>query len=640
MATAVAADQKSWCSYFFLYDSSKVKEEGDPTRAGIYYFYPSQTTADQQELLCGQVAGVVCCITEISGSPPTLIRLRKLKFAVQVSGEYLWVLGCVIDVPDVSCKHSLDHLIGVFTFYNGASQHIYKLREKDALARQWDIYMRHIQENSGGLHRTFNSLWNLDRTDVDPLLLLKAALILQSCQRCPEILAGCILYTNLIVSSQLPPEITAKIQAYQPGACSQNRTETLDDAPLPEGVTILTVFVTKEESAALRQYSVQWIFGSPDSPKPDLLEKGSEKRQLSRTLSDSPIPEEGVASGPPASEFETSYLNANDCRAPPELAGPLQNYQGTLRHAPSPPVEFERESSGTADPRPPSKASSTSSPGLSRPSVHSDQGQGVGGPKHFVDLYMELVEGTLGRPETCPGCHQKEASATSAGICSDDLQSLPSHQDRSCPLGQAGHGGDVGGPSVGCGGDGSDIERATSLVPGPDDRGNLVRLCLYIHTVKGLVMSLLAEDGLHAQRGAIEDVYHSSLASLNGLEVHLSETLLSKGFCNLLGFNFAHYDCIQHILTAQLSPGVQRGQFLRATAMMHTDLNLNSGIREMTVRNASTAVYSCRNPAQETHFQYLATPARNSGAPNPHDSAFSLPGRAKQKLLKYGVNLL
>nr|XP_056715702.1 BLOC-3 complex member HPS4 [Euleptes europaea] len=404
-------------------------------------------------------------MTELLGSPPQLIRLRKLKFAVRVDGSYLWVLGCPTDLPDSSCQRFLDLLIGLFCFYNGPLPQAYEERPWEELDQEWERYVRHLQHNPSDLHRIFSSLWAMDKTKVDPLLLLKAALILQTCQRALHVLAGCIIYKGLVVSTQLPPSLTAKVLLQEAetnpkglpvngGQLQEQKSLQLplEASRLPEGVRITPVYLLENEAATLRDFPVEWMARSP---------------------------------GPTAAA----------------------------------------------------------------------------------------------------------SAAASNG-----------------PGGAA-----------------------------------LVRMALYAHRVRGLVLALLAEEPFVESEGSIEDVYHSSLASLNGLEVHLKETLPKDGPSSLKSsYGFAHYDSIQNVLTTNFLPTAspQEEHFLRAVSLIHADFDQLPAASEITVRNASTAVYACQNAVQETYFQQLGSPLRHSGAPNPRDSAFALPAKAKQKLLKHGVNLL
>uniref|UniRef100_A0A8C8S201 HPS4 biogenesis of lysosomal organelles complex 3 subunit 2 n=1 Tax=Pelusios castaneus TaxID=367368 RepID=A0A8C8S201_9SAUR len=725
MASSSLSDPNSasWWNYFFLYDGSKVKEEGDPTRAGICYFYPSQTLLDQQELLCGQIAGVVCCITEISGAPPHLIRLRKLKFAIRVDGEYLWVLGCTIDLPDVSCKQFLDLLIGLFRFYNGSVCHAYTVFSREELRLLWDRYIEHIQKNTSDLHKIFNSPWNVDKSKVEPLLLLKAALILQTCQRSPQVLAGCVLYKGQIVSTQLAPPLTAMVLLQGTEAAAKTVPgggEELQehDPPLPRDVCIVPVFLTEGEAIALRDFPAEWMTRLPTSPANP---QGSKSSLRSRAFSD------------PAQVDGVQGQHAVLVREPPVQAMSAAKAEYALNFADSASASgFSRRASADTPPAGVLSSAGSRSPVLSStlltpsPLWQREEGalpssarvlpteciRDTGTAPGYSDFpagqegqsTAEPVHGSNARERMnweCPriqrrhtasgslptGCPSRELRRSNSSR-RDNLSSVGS-QGPSCQNGilQRGDGATREGvsgreslpsavrsgqtlPAEGCDGNhfpvagiqqrrssdgtegpGSPKRSETPLppevTPGTDRQAageaRLEKMVLYVHSIKGLALLLLAEEPFQDDQGAIEDVYYSSLASLNGLEVHLKETLArDSSSAAKATYSFTHYDRIQNMLTANLPQvlGAEEQHFLRAASLIHSDFNQLPTASEIIIRNASTATYACQNPVQETYFQQLATPVRNSGVPNPHDSAFSLPGKAKQKLLKHGVNLL
>ncbi|XP_038618312.1 Hermansky-Pudlak syndrome 4 protein [Tachyglossus aculeatus] len=620
MATWVSAEGEAesghWWNYFFLYDGSKVKEEGDPTRAGICYFYPTETVPDHQELLCGQIAGVAHCVSEISGSPPTLVRLRRLKFALKGDGDFLWALGCAMELPDVSCQHLLHHLIGFFRFYNGPVSLAYKSQAWEKLGRKWDVYIRHIQNATGDVHRIFQALGNLDKTQVEPLLLLKAALILQTCQRCPHVLAGCILYRGLVVSTQLAPSLTARILTHRTSPEEQKEEAPEDAGPrLPPDVQIIPVFLTQDEADALRDFPLEWRrrWSSPAPP----AHHGEE------SLPALPSPQPG---GPQGTEAE-----ARSRESP--VAGEAQH--------PDP----ERPNGPGAAPRE-AGLSPWPDPGLLPEDfgASAEAGRGRGDP----------VSGAS--PDEDVGCWPETPESQerwSEGVPDGHFPACPppGRLPRSpVPQRAASDGGDQPGPTpFPLEAEGPPPPPAEVKQPqrpeGAAGGAALVKMSLYVHRVGGLLLTLLAEQPLRTDSDATEEVYYSSLASLNGLEVHLRESRpRAQPFSARAAYSFAHYDRIQNMLTANLprGPTAQDRHFLRAAGLAHTDFARLPTLYEVTLRNASTTVYACRNAAHETYFQQpsAAGAARGCGFPNPQDGLCALAARAKQKMMRHGVNLL
>ncbi|XP_052546964.1 BLOC-3 complex member HPS4 isoform X2 [Tympanuchus pallidicinctus] len=572
---------------------------------------------------------------------------------------------------------------------------------QEELNRLWDKYIEYIQKSTNDLHKIFNSLWNLDKSKVDPLLLLKAALILQTCQRSPHVLAGCIIYKGLIVSTQLPPPLTAKVllQGSESSGQSEPGGEEQQEpgSPLPQGVRIVPVFLTEDEISVLQ---VEWMNGSAMAPASPRGEKNtlsspaiseSTGIHINQGLNDISVlteqalsmatPEDVVQSGSFASTVPSKgspKMEARKKRSPTaELSNPGNKRSELSRKASFLSDGREKELLSPSNLHTAQYAQTTDSylEGFSFPNPYAKEQESQSTQESLVHVEQHSFQSCLADSAGSAACsaaqelsrrksseQDERGTLSQNSICAEsDAASGSWNLDHPTPVSQSELGSknqsaavDVqeGLPSApaentGCTQSGEqDWPQAGSLAAQGTESGKnckFIQMSLYVHSIKGLVLSLLAEDRLRDDQSSIEDVYHSSLASLNGLEVHLRETL-PKDFLSSAKatYSFTHYDCIQNVLTANVPhpPGPLDRHFLRAATLIHSDFNQLPTVSEVIVRNASTAVYACRNPVQETFFQQLGAPLRNSGAPNPQDSAFSLPNKAKQKLLKHGVNLL
>uniref|UniRef100_A0A1A7Z5L8 Hermansky-Pudlak syndrome 4 n=1 Tax=Iconisemion striatum TaxID=60296 RepID=A0A1A7Z5L8_9TELE len=599
------------CTYFFLYDGSKVRGEGDPTRDGICYFYPEETPLDKQELMCGQLAGVSRCVSELSSSPVHTLRLRRCKFAIHMKEDFFWALGCSTEVPTVSVCELLDHLINIFCFYNGSIRQSYQLNSREILAAQWARYLSHVQSGPSEIYNIFRCLRTIDSTAVDPLLLLKAALILQACQRCPLVVTGCILFRGRVVSTQMSPQLTMKVMVQESETYTKSqRSNGASSSSSPEGpVSSTAVFLTPSELQYLQSTPVNKNVSPSSPPLPDAP---PQKTRLSRTLSDTPSTESEPShlQSPQKQSFSPHVSESDDSLFSP---APSQSSADSPNTSPRP----------TRSPFPNGGHAHETEHELS----HHHSFERHGGGSMFEE--NQRLNGD-------------DVNGDAACRMVIDLQGADSGNEQSCDAQMA-----VGDSGVSC--RKTKCHKAESKHPPPLtcafdslDESPLIPMMLYMHRVNGLVLVLLVEPRFMNDAVSMEEVYHSSLASLNGLEAHLrSITVGTPGTSGQ--YIFAHYDCIQSTLTTNVSGrsgGAPEHPFVRATSLLHSHFCDTETLQEAIIRNVGVAVYGTRSVAQETYFQQHSGSLRNSGIPNQQDSAFSLPSKARHRLLKHGVNLL
>lgn len=600
------------CNYFFLYDGSKVRGESDQTREGICYFYPEETPLDRQELLCGQLAGAGRCVSELSSSPVRILNLHRNRFAIRMEDDLLWALGCSVEVPTVSVCELLDQLINLFCFYNGSVRHSYQLNSQETLASRWAQYLSHLQSGSSELQHIFSCLKTIDSTNVDPLLLLKAALILQACQRCPLVLAGCILFRGRVVSTQMSPQLTMKVMVHESGTYTKPQRPNGQSSSFGSAVSSTAVFLTPSELQYLQSTPVDKDFSSHSTPHKNTPLK---KTRLSRTLSDTPSSTESEPSDPGSSQSPQKLLSPHLSESSVYSSDPSQS-------TPNPPPPQPPEPPLSNGKHSPVEES------LEESYYHSFHSNGEGGSQ--IDN---------GGDSSAFGENSHLYGGGVDGACGEEFNFRVAEESHDNKVSE-----EVSGR--GCGRvQGHEVERPdpprSDAFEHPGE-SPLIPMTLYLHRVKGLVLALLVEPHFLSDKASMEEVYHSSLASLNGLEAHLRS--VSPGVPGAPGpYIFAHFDCIQSTLTSNLSGrpgGAPERPFVRATSLLHSHFCNTETLQEAIIRSAGAAVYGTRSVAQETYFQQHGGSLRNSGIPNHQDSAFSLPGKARHRLLKHGVNLL
>lgn len=402
----------------------------------------------------------------------------------------------------------------------------------------------------------------------------------------------------------MSPELTMKVMVHE--------SETYTKAQRPNGPTTFssfggavsstTVFLTMSELQYLQSAPVDKDFSSHSTPHKDTPPK---KTRLSRTLSDTPSTD---------SEPSGSYQSPQKVSFSPHLSDSS--------------VFSPDSSQSTADPLDPA-AQSLEAPfsngkhspeaveeALEESNYHSFHSNGGRGSQ----THEEEDSSVFGENSHLNGGGDKESrddkvlEESSRGVCG----SVQGHE--------------AGRP---------DPPPCSGAFDSPEECP-LIPMTLYLHRVKGLVLALLVELHFLSDTASMEEVYHSSLASLNGLEAHLRS--ISPGTPGAPApYIFSHFDCIQSTLTTNLSGrpgGAPERPFVRATSLLHSHFCNTETLQEAIIRSAGAAVYGTRSVAQETYFQQHGGSLRNSGIPNHQDSAFSLPSKARHRLLKHGVNLL
>ncbi|XP_013408715.1 uncharacterized protein LOC106172512 [Lingula anatina] len=249
MATHVSPEAQM----FFIYDHTYLQKEEDDLKDAIIYFAPNTVDINEQCALCGQLMGMVGFFKHFTGTTPKFFRLRTEVFVVKHVGKYTLAMAGDLQEPEASLKKKLDNLYTCFVFFMGNLELLFQLcdgeRDKFVSSMQavWDCYLPFSRFYGDAVSAAFESLPVIELPKSGSNLFVKASSLLQASQRRPGVLAGCLLFKNRVLVTQLSQDLTARLLLIKPQQSHLPCQIYEPDFSLPKGVRILSVYLTVEE---------------------------------------------------------------------------------------------------------------------------------------------------------------------------------------------------------------------------------------------------------------------------------------------------------------------------------------------------------------------------------------------------------
>ncbi|KAL7048913.1 hypothetical protein ACKWTF_003530 [Chironomus riparius] len=237
----------------FVYDLEYCQNEQDDPLKAIKYFHPSWVSEQQKMALCGQLVGMLNFCSDFE--EVNCISLQNGKFRIEQFGRFILALGTDRNIQESLLNHRAELMTKILRLYHNDINDIFEhfsdpKNFSDKLYHIFETYLPVLQYNSNLLQ----NIYKLYLPKSTSNLFLDATQILENAACKPNILGGCILYNNKVISTQLSIDLTKILVATDPVRIKTTAEVAKNiDFHIPFGSQIIKVYISVNEYHRLQQ---------------------------------------------------------------------------------------------------------------------------------------------------------------------------------------------------------------------------------------------------------------------------------------------------------------------------------------------------------------------------------------------------